>query len=258
MPRISSAEASEIIASEQRQLNAAILPPTLARVRKLMQEETFCICNVSPWEFRLERAALHVFVPACDANNPDGYAASAPMPCIARESKLVGGGGESPLEYSYIEDDGRMVALDLIGEGHGLPKHNSLIQYGVFVPEGPKPTKEEIKAARAQLASYYDRLIAEARDAYDKGPTERAAVIGERHLLAARVRGIDERWVHHSHAEEAVRCVNCGSFNAAEIAQCKCGHVLNEELYIENQTRKARLDLQIQSSIARESANGKK
>jgi hypothetical protein len=126
----------------------------------------------------------------------------------------------------------------------------------VFVPADKTPTKDEIALAKQKLGAYYDRLIAEARDAYDKGPDERKSVINERHLLAARVRGIDERWVHHNHSEEAVRCVNCGKFNPSGIAQCPCGEVLDEALYVENQTRRARLDRQIQDSISKE-ANAK-
>jgi len=234
MARISAAEAAQIIREEQRNLNAAVMPPTLNRIRLLMKDETFAICNVGPWEYPLERAALHIRVPAYDpAADPQkkGYATSEPLPCIFREAKLTGGGGEVPLEYGWIEDDGRQVALDMIGVGFGLAPQNALVQYGVFVPEGATATKQEIAEAQRLLSVYYDRLIAEARDAYDKGPEERKAVISDRHLLAARTRGLDEKWVHHQHTQESVRCEMCGKYNPAGIAKCSCGSIIDFDLY---------------------------
>lgn len=238
MARISAQEAAQIIREEQRQLTTAVLPPTLARIRDLMKDETFPICNVGPWPYRLERAALHVLVPGYDSKiDPEkkGYAASEPMPCIFREAKLTGGGGETALEYGYIEDDGRMVALDLIGVGFGLPPQNSLLQYGVFVPAGKEPTKAEIAAAQKQLINYQDRLIAEARQAFDKSREELGRLMEAdrdgRHLWAARQRGVDEAWVHHQHTQESVRCDMCGKYNPSGIAKCQCGRILDFDLY---------------------------
>lgn len=238
MARISAEEASQIIRQEQRQLNAAVLPTTLSRIRTLMKDETFTICNVGPWPYRLERAALHILIPGYDLKiDPDkkGYASSEPLPCIFREAKLTGGGGESPLEYGWIEDDGRQVALDMIGVGFGLAPQNSLIQYGVFVPEGKVPTRTEIVAAQKQLVGYQDRLIAEARQAFDKSREELGRLMeadrDQRHLWAARARGVDEAWVHHQHTQESVRCDMCGRYNPSDIAKCQCGQIIDFELF---------------------------
>jgi hypothetical protein len=62
MARISAQEAAQIIREEQRQLNA-VLPHDPRRIRDLMKDETFPICNVGPWPYRLERAALHISIP---------------------------------------------------------------------------------------------------------------------------------------------------------------------------------------------------
>jgi len=230
MARITAAEAAQIIHEEQRQLNnGRALPPTLNRIRVMMETETFSICNVGPWPYFVERGPLSVFIPAYDkANDPKklGYAMSAPMPEVRREAKII-----SENEFGYFEDDGRMVANDLIGVGFGMAPQNSLVQYGVFVPAGREATAAEVQAAREKLSLYVDRLIEEARDAYDKGPEERKNVITDRHLLAARTRGINEKWVHHQHTQESVQCQMCGSFNPAGIAMCKCGSIIDPELY---------------------------
>ena len=145
---------------------------------------------------------------------------------VVRNAKIV-----NEDEFGYFEDDGRQVALDLIGVGFGLPGRNALIQYGVFVPAGKEPTKEEIAEAKRQLGECIDRLIVEAREAYDKGPAERSAVISDRHLWAARQRGVNEAWVHHQHTQESSQCEMCGKFNPSGIAKCQCGNIIDIELY---------------------------
>ena len=240
MPTVTAAEAAQMLAAEQRAMNASrTLPPTLARIRLLMKEESFPICNVGPWSYRPERASLTVFIPAYDKQaDPQhkGYAESAPMPVIFRQAKIV-----DENEFGWIEDDGRAVAQDLCGVGFGMHPNNSLFQYGVFIPAGSEPTAEEVAEARRKLDLCYDRLIEDARDAYDKGPAERKAVISDRHLLAARVRGLNEPWVHHQHSERSVQCEMCGKFNPAGVAKCACGTILDFDLYQRIQARQDRL-----------------
>jgi hypothetical protein len=204
------------------------LPPILNRIRQLMKEESFSICNVGPWPHTMERGNLRMGIAAYDpAKHKCGYAKSDPLPVIRREAKV--GYGD---EYETFDDDGHAVANDLIGVGTGLHAWNSLLKYGVFVPAGLEPTPEEIAEARQRLSAYYDELITEARDAYDSGdPKLRQATIGPRHLLAARIRGLDEPWVRHQHTEEAVRCKMCGKFNPSGVAKCVCGQILDIELY---------------------------
>jgi hypothetical protein len=109
------------------------------------------------------------------------------------------------------------------------------LQYGVFVPAGKEPTKAEIAAAQKQLINYQDRLIAEARQAFDKSREELGRLMEAdrdgRHLWAARQRGVDEAWVHHQHTQESVRCDMCGKYNPSGIAKCQCGRILDFDLY---------------------------
>lgn len=231
MAVITPQEAAAALQQYRQQLDPArYLPPTLNRIRVLMHAEAFPICNVGPWPYRLERGPLTLDLPAYDpANDPAklGYAKSALLDGIRREAIIA-----DENKYTYIEDDGHAVANDLVGVGFGMHPSNSLLKYGVFVPAGLLPTAEEIAQAKRRLSDYYDELIAEARDAYDLGPKERAATIKDRHIMAARIRGIDEKWVHHAHAEESVRCSMCGKFNPAGVAKCQCGTILDFDLFV--------------------------
>lgn len=206
------------------------LPPTLARVRRLQAEEVVFICNVGPWARLIESATLKSFLvgaydPAKDPRKL-GYVKSNPIPGIFRHAYIA-----SEDSFGYFEDDGKQIAQEAIGIGFGLHPMNSIVREGFFVPENDDPTPDEVMKARGALSNYIDELIGEARDAYDKGPEERKAVIGDRHLLAARTRGIDEKWVHHQHTQESIRCSMCGKYNPAGVAKCQCGSILDVELY---------------------------
>jgi hypothetical protein len=237
--QVTAEEAGRMLREQQRQLNnGRMLPPTLARISQLMKAEAFPICNVGPWMHHIERASFHLVIPAYDPKKDTdglGYAASPLIDLIRREAKII-----DEIEFGYFEDDGHWFANDCIGIGTSIHPMNRLDQYGVFVPAGKLPTAAEIAEAKRKLMLYRDRLITEARDAYDLGPAERAAVIGERHLWAGREAGINESWVHHQHAQEAKQCKSCGKFNPDGIAKCPCGNIINFELHfaIEDEQRR--------------------
>ena len=231
MPIVTAEEAAQIIAQDQRKLNARRLPPTLLMISKLMADQSIFACNVGPWGHICDRPSLHLAIPPYDPKqDPEkkGYAKSEPFPAIHRFAKII-----SEDEMGWCEDDGRSVLKDLIGIGYGLPANQSLTRYGVFIPEGKEPTPAELAAARANLDRYLDDLIAEARDAYDAGPEARKAVItpDSRHIQAARIKGINEPWVQHQHTQTSKQCEMCGKFNPAGVARCACGTILDFELF---------------------------
>ena len=243
MARITAEEAGRIVADDQRRLNnSRRLPVTLDRIRVLMAEEAFPICNVGPWPHTISRACHQVFIPAYDSSKNSkglGYAASALQPSVRREAKII-----DENEFGWFEDDGHQVALDLIGVGHGLLPINSLIQWGVFVPAGKLPAREEIEHAKAALMDTRDRLIIEARAAYDGGPDERKALFSQgrasRHIWAAQSAGINEPWVHGQHTQESVKCRSCGRFNPADVAKCPCGNIIDFDLHFAIETEQKR------------------
>lgn len=229
MAQITAEEARQILASDPNINAQRRLPPTLARVQRLQIEEAVLVCNVGPWPHRLERPSISIFVPAYEAIKDTrklGYIASDPFPGIHRFAKIM-----DEQEMTWCEDDGRTVLRDVIGMGPGLPMRQSLVHEGVFIPEDKLPTPAEVQIANNRLSDYLDFLIGEARDADEKGADERKATIGPRHYQAARIKGIDEKWVTHSAVEQSVRCEMCGKRNPAGVAKCQCGHILDIDLY---------------------------
>ena len=237
MARISAAEAEQIVRADldhQRRMGQANLPRTPQLLNDLMHKGVFPICNVGPWAYPIERGCIRMFIPAYDPKSDTkgiGCAMSDSLPAVRTEAYITGGGGDQPLTWGNYFDDGRIVAMDLIGIGAGLKKENSLVQYGVFVPAGPLPTKEEIAGAVEQLELYADYLVQESREAFDKGRETWNQTRSDRHLWAGRRRGIQEKWVSEDHQEQSVRCDMCGKFNPAGIAKCQCGRIIDFELY---------------------------
>ena len=195
------------------------------------------MCNVGPWSYQIERPSVSLAVPAYDAEKDQkklGYAKSAPFPRIHRFAKIV-----NEDEMGWCEDDGLWVLRDCIGMGFGSPHSQSIARFGVFVAEHGEATREELAAASAMFDEYLDMLIAEARDAWEAGPKERATVITRfsRHIDAGRIKGIDEPWMTHQISQTSVRCEMCGQRNPAGVAKCQCGTILDFDLYKKIQAR---------------------
>lgn len=260
MATVTADEAQRIIANDVKQWNGGgrRLPHTPDRIRKLMLEDVVHICNVGPWERVLDTASLKGYViPAYDPAKDElslGYVMGPPIPTVVRSAKIV-----NEDEYGYVEDSGIQVAEEAIGIGYMMPMRNAIVQEGFFVAKTnpPKPTRDEVVAARAALDEYLNRLISDARDAYDKGPEERKAVISaDRHLMAARIKGVDEPWVHHSHTIQNVRCQMCGKHNPSGVAKCACGSILNVELY--KQLMKQQKEMEAEAELETQTAPDQK
>lgn len=237
MAVITADEAAQMVSADQRKMNARRLPPTLLSIQKLMADQAIFACNVGPWPYVLDRPSLHLVIPGYDAKLDTeklGYAKSEPFPAIHRFAKII-----SEDEMGWCEDDGRVVLKDLLGVGYGMPANQSLMRFGVFVPEGKEPTKQEIAAANANLDRYLDELIGEAKDMYDQGGEARKAIYaqGSRYLQAARLRGVNEAWVTQSSAQQSVQCEMCGKYNPSGVAKCACGTILDFDLYQRIQKR---------------------
>lgn len=257
MARISAAEADQLVRADlehQRRMGQANLPRTPQLMNDLTGKGVFHVCNVGPWAYHVERGPIYLDIPAYDAKSDKGKAGCAmslPMPAVRQEAKIIGGGGEVPLEYGYIFDDGRQVALEMIGVGFGLANHAALVQYGVFVPMESLPTREEIGNAGLQLQLYAERLIQEAREAFDKGREEWNRTRSDRHLWAGRLAGIQEKWVSENHQEQSVRCEMCGKFNPAGIAKCQCGQIIDFDLFAKIERRQAEMMEQLKGDASR-------
>lgn len=236
MAQVSFEEARQILLQDERVGRPGYrppLPPTLAMIRQVAKDNAILVCNVGPWAHRLDRPSISVFVPAYKPDDDKanrGYAASDPFPGIHQFAKQISDGEE--VAYTWCQDDGRTSLRDLIGIGPGMPANRSLVHRGVFIPEGLSPTRQEIKAATETLDAFANYLIAEARDAWDAGPEARKTTIGEDHYWAGRLRGLSEQWLTHTHTEKSKRCMRCGTFNPAGIAQCsKCSDIIDFELH---------------------------
>src|ERR1700743_821920 len=110
MPVVSADEVQNILRTDERYGKPgarAYLPPTLAVIRAMQQENPVFVCNVGPWDYRIERPSVYLYVPGYDAaKDPKklGYVKSDPFPRIHRFAKIV-----SEDEMGWCEDDGIAV-----------------------------------------------------------------------------------------------------------------------------------------------------
>ena len=249
-------EARQILAQDERVGRPGYrppLPPTLAMIRDISEANAVKVCNVGPWEHRLERPSMSVVVPAYKPDQDaahKGYAESKPFPGIHQFAKQISDGED--VAYTWCQDEGRAALRDLIGIGPGMPMNRSLVHRGVFVPAGPAPTPEEIKTANELLDAFADFLIMEARDAWDLGPVARKEVIGADHYWAGRLRGLSEQWVNQTTTEKSVRCQRCGTWNPPGIAQCsKCSDIIDFELHFKLQQEQAARKAEFEERVTR-------
>jgi hypothetical protein len=98
--------------------------------------------------------------------------------------------------------------------------------FGVFVCAGDAPTDAELAAARARLAEYYRRLVAQADQDWER--SHNWLMITDVERRAARWLGLEKEWSYEP--KPLVDCPACAEKLKPGVAVCKsCGAVLDPE-----------------------------
>jgi hypothetical protein len=98
--------------------------------------------------------------------------------------------------------------------------------FGVFVCAGDAPTDAELAAARARLAEYYRRLVAQADQDWER--SHNWLMITDVERRAARWLGLEKEWSYEP--RPLVDCPACAEKLKPGVAVCKsCGAVLDPE-----------------------------
>lgn len=235
MPFAGNHAAPEIEAAvlqHQRAMNASRYIPTTPDLYKQVSEQNrVYIFNVGPWQHRRELGSAGTFViPACK----EGQDYS--------DAVIVNGVVEEPYPINEVEcktlmTEGHALAGQILGEGPFIPKSTSFRPYGVFISATPKPSKEELAAARGELQQKYVELVAAASDAHANGHKEAQEVIRpEWHFVAARALKKSEAecpWLGNTQAPAArTECAGCGTIYKIGIMKCgTCGMILDKAKY---------------------------
>jgi len=207
------------------------IPPTPAIYQRVSQENRLFIFNVGPWRHKRELGSAGTFfIPAC----PEGKDYSDPV--------IIMGVVEEPYPINEVKcenliTEGTDLANQVLGEGPFIPKSTSFRPFGVFISNSEKPTKEELAAAKAELAQKYLELVNEASTAFANGHKEAQEVIRpEWHFVAARALRKSEAecpWLGNTQTPAArSECPGCGVVYKVGVIKCKdCGFVLDKPRY---------------------------
>lgn len=232
---VSAQEAAQrVAATAQASSYRNNAPRTLPIIEDLSERTSVYIFNVGPWSFNQSMGSLgNFYIPAC---LPDAeYSAPLKIKGILQEPYPEGDGQMKMLN----PEEGRTVAMQILGIGPHLNPRNALIRYGVFLADGPVPTQKELDDARAKLTDYFRALVAEADAAFSQGPKTLNDLLSNgdgRHYMAARKIGrtiAQSPWIGNATQEvNRQECPNCGEPYRLGIAECpKCGDILDMEKY---------------------------
>lgn len=183
------------------------------------------IYNIGPMRHQRSMGSYGQFtIHACE----DGQEYSKPteVPYVTNDPVHV-----DMFQMAHRHDSGRRLAMDIVGVGQFHTPSEDLTNWGVFVAEDQEPSDKELRQARNKLNRTFDRLIQEADNYWNQGPSEYKNVT-EMHRLAAKVRGQkDKPWARG--IQELKTCDICGSGVSPSAAICPtCKNVLDEERVI--------------------------
>lgn len=234
---ISATEAARQAGAFQRRMNGGrTIPVVLPLLQKISEEKKVYIYNVGPFQYTRHMGSTGTFtIPAC----ADGASVSEPI--------VIDGIVTEPIpvdekSMTLLQDEGRYVADQIIGDGKFLRPEDSLVHRGVFVSDTRPPKKADIEAAVAKLRLFLQGKVSEMNDAYAMGPNKRIEVQTNEHFIAARYLGYTEQqcpWLHNTAAPANRKdCEGCGESYVVGIMKCKsCGYILDEEKYKKNKER---------------------
>jgi hypothetical protein len=191
------------------------------------------IFNVGPFPHTIPCGSAGTFyIPACPQGKP--YVEMlTPLYAVETEIYPKGIKGESA---KRLYDEGRRMAVEILGEGRSQDKKQSKRRVGVFIAEGDAPTKQEIDDACRELTKYcgeqilwmdalWDRDRKLAHDVY------RSETFG----ACARVLGLtgkDKGWLAQGEPSNKVKCEGCHSMIDPDAPICyNCKSPANLDAY---------------------------
>ena len=220
-------------------------PPELDIMREF-KKQLVHIFNVGPWPHIIPCGSAGTFyIPSC----PEDKAYIEMLtPLHVLEEELYP--SRDKKEYKRLQDEGRKMAIEIIGEGRNQDRKQSKRHAGVFIAEGEKPTEKELREAHAslnvtcqQMVAYMDQLWERERKlAYD-------VFNGKTYGAAARVlklTGKQKPWLSQGDPMDNIECPGCMTSVKAAAPKChNCGAIVNVQAYADFVARQKEIDLEL-------------
>src|SRR5271165_36491 len=217
------------------------VPPLKLKAIEELKQQKIHIFNVGPWGQIINTGSTGTYLmPLCPPDKDyvemlvaDANGDMVPPISVIMDELVI----SSEDSMSRLEEDGYEFAKSMLGLGRGQNPEYALTRFGMFVGEGPKPTKAELLAAKALLLKYCQSVYKQANDLYATDRKQFASVVRpEIHFVAARVLGRDNPqdspWMTAAAPVGRVKCKMCGRVVDPDVAMCEGGHIVNQELYL--------------------------
>jgi len=218
MATVTLDDARKAVAQEAKQRNRKIVEQVPKMIADLAKEKTVYIFNVGPTMHQRQLGSLGTFtVQAC----PEGAEVSAPLKV---EGVILERIATDMDKMANRYEEGVDVANDILYIGRGYTADLDRRNYGLFISETPKPSKEQIRAAKDALLKTYGRLV---READDLERSNKRSEIGEIHRVAGRALGVVKPWLDEA-PREAANCPACQKMIDLETVKCPhCSAILD-------------------------------
>jgi hypothetical protein len=169
---------------------------------------TVTIASISDQDWYISRTHGIYHIPAC----PKGQACSVLLITSRGDALDMGDNRRFPFTISARE-----IAEDLLQD---------LLDHGVFVCAGPRPSDEELASATARRDAFYHRLVQDGDTLWARGHSFRE--ISDLHRRAAIGLGIEREWAYVPMRMKD--CPACGEKVKDGVAVCRhCHAILNPE-----------------------------
>jgi hypothetical protein len=219
-----------------------VLPPELD-VIKQQREVRVHIFNVGPFAHIIPCGSAGTFyIPACP---PDKDYVEMLTPLYGVQTEVYPKTRNS--EPKRLYDDGKRMAVELLGEGRNQHKRNSKRRVGVFIAVDDTPTKKEVDEARAQMHVYAQEQVAFMDNLWDRDRKLAYDVYRPETFGACAqflgLTGKEKPWLAQGEQTTNVKCEYCKTSVDPSAAIClNCKMPVNEDAYLKMKTRQAELD----------------
>jgi hypothetical protein len=178
---------------------------------------TVAIASISDQDWYISRTHGVYHIPACPKKPEPAEEQPGPayaLLLITSRGDVIDLGDNRRFPFTI---SAREIAEDLLQDLH---------DHGIFLCDGPRPTRDELAVATARRDAYYHRLIAEGDTLWARGHSFRE--ISDLHRRAAMSLGIEREWAYVP--MRMSDCPACGEKVKSGVAVCRhCGAILDPE-----------------------------
>ena len=137
-PSVTAEKVSEYIDATAKRVRGRRIPPIVGAIEDLKKQKV-CVFNVGPWTQVIPCGSIGTYMIPANVDEKgrwqrEGYRPMVPELSVIEEELII----SSETDYARLTDDGRRIALEILGEGRGQNPAYSRRHVGVGLAEGDR------------------------------------------------------------------------------------------------------------------------